>query len=93
MLPVSLGPLDPVGSLITCTRTFCFGSSSSVIPNVPFLSFNGPKSDTWMNPFLSLSPIFMKAASMPGEHFQLFPKNHQFEIGLVRRLIHQLDHL
>ena len=74
IVPVSLGPLDPVGSLITCTRTFCFGSRSSVIPNVPFLSFNGPKSDTWMNPFLSLSPMFTKAASIPGRTFSTVPK-------------------
>ena len=74
ILPVSLGPLDPVGSFITCTRTFCFGSSNSVIPNVPFLSLSGPKSETWMNPFFSLSPIFIKAASMPGRTFSTVPK-------------------
>ena len=74
MLPVNLGPLDPVGSLITCTRTFCFGSSNSVIPHIPFLSFNGPRSDTCINPFLSLSPILMKAASMPGRTFSTVPK-------------------
>ena len=57
IFPDSLGPLDPVGSFITCTRTFCFGSNNSVIPNVPFLSLSGPKSETWINPFFSLSPI------------------------------------
>ena len=46
ILPVSLGPLFPVGSFITCTRTFCLGSRSSVIPTTPFFNLNGPRSDT-----------------------------------------------
>ena len=74
ILPVSLGPLFPVGSFITCTRTFCFGSRSSVIPTTPFFNLNGPRSDTWIKPFFSLSPISIKAASIPGRTFSTVPK-------------------
>ena len=37
---------EPVGSFITCTSTFWRGSSSSVIPTVPFFRRSGPRSVT-----------------------------------------------